>query len=288
MAAVLTVPPPLPWFDDVEPAERFRAGEEICPGLLALEHLGDGCWSECWLAWSVSLWCDVVVKLPLPEMLDDPRAARRLGHEARMLRQLSHPAIQRLLEDGHRRTLPHLVFEYGGGPDLAKLVERSGAQPPADVVSVGAQLASCLHYLHGRGAVHLDLKPGNVVLGGGRATLIDFDTAMPAGSPALDGRPTGSLAYMAPEQCQGAPASPRMDLFALGAVLYELATGRPPFPVDGVEEDEFPQLLGAPPPLLAVDPSLPPSLDTAVRALTDPDPDRRPRTALEAFALLTS
>ena len=274
---------------DIESRSRYRPGERICEGLFAWERLGAGTRTECWLAWSVPLWSHVVVKLPHDDHIGDRRAAVRLWREARTLRRLAHPGVQRLLDDRHGDLVPHLVLEYVEGPTLATLLDEDGPLAPGDVVRLGMQLAACLHYVHGRGLVHLDVKPGNVVLREGRAVLLDFDIARPAGHPAPPGRPHGTRAYMAPEQCLRVPADPRMDLFALGTVLYELATGRAPFERDrSAEGGEFPQLSIAPPRAQILQPSLPAAVDVAIHALLKKDASRRPQTALETLRLLAA
>src|SRR5947208_12660352 len=99
-------------------APRFEPGEHIGPGLLAWERLGGGRTCESWLAWSLPLWSHVVVKLPRDECADELRVVRRLGREARLLRRVAHPAMQRLLEDPPRHPVPHLVLEHVEGPTL--------------------------------------------------------------------------------------------------------------------------------------------------------------------------
>jgi len=268
-------------------APRFRPGDSICPGLFAWELLGDGHRTECWLAWSVPLWSHVVVKLPREEHLHEPRTAARLGREGRTLRRLQHPAIQRLLDDAHRASLPHLVLEYVEGPTLDTLTDEEGPLTPGEVVRVGMQLAACLHYVHGQGLVHLDLKPGNVALREGRAVLLDFDIARPAGQPAPPGAAHGSRGYMAPEQCQRAATDNRMDLFALGTVLYELATGERAFrSEDAVPGCEYPQLLTRPMRARVCRPSVPVDLDLVIHALLEREAKLRPQSALETLRML--
>jgi len=270
----------------VEPEPRFRAGDHICADLHAWEQLGDGRRTECWLAWSERRWSHVVVKVPRAEQVANPRAGRGLAREARTLRRLAHPSIQRLLHDAHTDPVPHLVLEYVEGPTLDTLVEEEGPLGAGDVVRVGMQLAACLHYVHGEGLVHLDLTPGNVALREGRAVLLDFDIARDVGSPGPPDRPHGTLAYMAPEQCQREPATPGMDLFALGAILYELATGQPAFACDAAAEGEYPQLALAPAGACAVRPSLPAPAGDAIHALLERDAGHRPASALAALELL--
>jgi len=273
----------------VEPPPRFSPGQRICRGLFACERLGEGRRTESWLAWSAPLWAHVVVKLPSGGRLGDGRASRQLAHEARTLRRLAHPGVQRLLDDAHANPVPHLVLEYVEGPTLASLVEEDGPLPAGEVVRTGMQLASSLHYLHDWCVVHLDLTPANVAVRDGRAVLLDFELARPAGRPAPPGRPHGVRAYMAPEQCLRAPSSPSMDLFALGAILYELATGGPAFRVDDAAPGcDYPQLLTVPMRATELVPSLPLELDDVIHSLLEPDARRRPQTALQTLGMLAA
>jgi len=225
--------------------------------------------------------CQVAVKLPRAELMDHLPTARRLGREARTLRRLSHPAIQRLLEDEHWRPVPHLVLEHVEGPSLDQLLADSGPPGPRDLVRTGAQIASCLHYLHGRELVHLDLRPESVVLHDGRAVLIDLGSARPAGGPRPPRRAAGQ-SCAAPEQRRGEPADTRMDLYALGALLYQLATGVPALAADPGGAP------ARPPRVRTRRPSLPAGVERVVQALLQPDPARRPPSALAALRLLAA
>jgi Protein kinase domain len=152
-----------------------------------------------------------------------------LAQEAAVAGSTAHPGIRRLLEARLDRPLPHLVFEYVEGPTLDDALAEDGPFHPVDVLLTGMQLAAALGHLHGRGLAHLDVKPGNVVLRDGRPVLIDLGLARPVGEAPPGGHRRGSPPWMAPEQVRRRPASPGMDLFALGAVLYELATGTQAF-----------------------------------------------------------
>jgi serine/threonine protein kinase len=178
------------------------------------------------------------------------RAVDALAREARVAGSPAHPGIRRLLSSRLDQPLPHLVFEYVEGPTLDDALADQGPLHPIDVLLVGMQLAAALGHLHGRGLAHLDVKPGNVVLRDGRPVLIDLGLARPVGEAPAGRHRRGSPPWMAPEQVRRQPASPGMDLFALGAVLFELATGTQTFDPadDGPSERRWPQLAGPPPP----------------------------------------
>ena len=213
-----------------------------------------------------------------------------LAQEAEVAGATAHPGIRRLLEARLDQPLPHLVFEYVEGPTLDDALADDGPFHPVDVLLVGMQLAAALGHLHGRGLAHLDVKPGNVVLREGRPVLIDLGLARPVGEAPLGGHRRGSPPWMAPEQVRRRPASPGMDLFALGAVLYELATGTQAFDPadDGPPERRWPQLPGPPPPASSRNPEVPAAVDRAVAALLAPDPADRPATTAQVLALLAA
>lgn len=263
-------------------APRFRSEERISSGLFAWAQLGEHGAFETWLAWSVELMSHVAVRLPRADLMEDLATARRLGHEARTLRRLAHPAIQRLLEDGHWQPVPHLVLEHIEGPTLTRLLDDAGPMGPQDLVRTGAQIASCLHYLHGRGLVHLDLRPETIVLRDGRAILVDLGAARPTGTPRAPRHRDGGHPAIAPEQRGRTPVHPAMDIYALGAVLYELAIGEPPRPAD--DEASPPRPARA----RTLRPSLPVGAERAIHAMLQPDPGHRPASALAALRLLVA
>jgi eukaryotic-like serine/threonine-protein kinase len=272
-----------------EPSWSWAPDQELAPGLLAWALLGDGRRCETWLAWDLGRWCPVAVKLPRPGS-GTARAVAALAQEAQVAGATAHPGLRRLLEARLDRPLPHLVFEYVEGPTLDDALADEGPFHPVDVLLTGMQLAAALGHLHGRGLAHLDLKPGNVVLRDGRPVLIDLGLARPVGEPPAGGHRRGSPPWMAPEQVRRRPASPGMDLFALGAVLYELATGTQAFePLDqGPPARRWPQLTGPPPAASSRSPEVPAALDQAVACLLAPDPADRPASAAQALALLSA
>jgi eukaryotic-like serine/threonine-protein kinase len=279
--------PPAPPTDVETPADdRFAPGEEIVPGVFAWALIGDGRRCESWLAWSTELWSPVVIKLPLASQLDNPRTARRLAEEAAMLDRLRHPAVNRLLADRHRHRVPHLLLEYVEGPNLADVLEDNGPLAPADAIRLGMQIGCGLHHIHSRGVVHLDIKPANVILCEGRAVILDFDIARPIGAPVGPGQSQGTVGYMAPEQCRKLPFSPSMDVFALGALLYEAVTGARAFPAGPTGDDSSPELVLRPRRPRRLRPEVPPALDEAIAGMLSRSLRRRPRSAVEVLRVL--
>lgn len=276
--------------EDVQSAWDFEQGATMAPGLRAWAPIGAGDRYESWLAWSDRHWCPAVVKLPVPDRVGDKKTIEGLARQARLVGALAHPSIQRLLDTGiephgTRADVDHLVFEYAEGPTLSMSLDDDGPMVPGDVIRLGLQLAGVLHYLHGAGIAHLDLKPSNICLVDGRPVLLDFDAACRIGRRRPRTAPMGSPPYMAPEQFRDDEVTPRSDLFALGAVLYEAASGQCPYnPEETPDGWTIPQEQGAPPASAAA--RLPGALAEVIDGLLEPRPDRRPADARSILTAL--
>jgi serine/threonine protein kinase len=184
--------------------------------------------------WSHERLCSCVAKRPRADAPRRTTAALRL--EAERLIELCHPHIVR----GYELVDDTLIMETLDGETVAHLI--AGKRLETDEVAwLGLQVASALHYLHGRGLLHLDVKPGNLIASGGRAVLIDLSMARP---PGRYKRGLGTWCNLSPEQARGDELTPAADVWGLGTVLLEAALGSPAFPQ---EEPEYPQLVHAPP-----------------------------------------
>ncbi|OLT20691.1 hypothetical protein BJF79_47195 [Actinomadura sp. CNU-125] len=180
-----------------------------------------------------------IKELRLPEDLsEDDRVVfyRRTLREARAPAQLRTPSIVEVYDVVIEQGRPWIVMELIEAPSLEELIERSGPLPPDRVGHIGRKLLDALGIAHRAGIVHRDLKPSNVLLDGDRVVLTDFGLAFSSGSASLTktGHFMGSPAYVAPEVAAGEKATPRSDLWSLGATLYAALEGRPPFERDNV------------------------------------------------------
>ena len=257
-----------------------------------LEQIGAGGMGIVYRARDEQLERDVAIKVLPPGMLADAAARRRFRKEALSLARVNFPNIATIHEFGSEEGIDFLVTEYIPGTTLdAKL--RVARLPLPEVLQFGVQLAQGLAAAHQHGIVHRDLKPGNLrITPDGRLKILDFGLAQFApqaselGETATVTRSTdltGTLPYMAPEQLKGEAADPRSDLWAAGAVLYEMATGQRPF-----KQNNSPLLINAilneqPLPPTAVAPGLPANLENIILKALEKDPARRYQSASELY-----
>lgn len=203
------------------PIEEMAAGEELLPGYTLVARLRRGRRLDTYDVYSVERDCSCVVKAVRPDRRHEPEAVATLRQEGRLLRDLTHPHLLRCYEVVNE-PLTAIVLETLSGSMLSAVIEdqRLGA---ADAGQLGLQLVSVLGYLHRHGWLHLDIKPSNIAVAAGRATLIDLSLARPPGA----GKPgAGTRGYLAPEQADGENLSPATDVFGLGVTLGECVAGR--------------------------------------------------------------
>jgi serine/threonine protein kinase len=178
----------------------------------------------------------IAVKALKPEHRDDSEARERFLREARALQKVQHPNVVRILGVGEERGTPYVVMEFVPGPDLGTLLTREGILPPLRAARLAAGVARGLEAIHRDGIVHRDLKPHNILVAPeDRPVIADFGVARAMTQPrmTMTGQLVGSPAYMAPEQFEDSPSTPAVDLYALGAILFETLTGRIPFSGEG-------------------------------------------------------
>jgi eukaryotic-like serine/threonine-protein kinase len=268
--------------------------------------LGAGGMGEVYRARDSRLRRDVAIKVLPPSFAKDEDRLRRFEQEARMVGALNHPNILAIFDVGSQDGTPYLVSELLEGQSLREHVQGSPL-PQRKAVEYGVQIARGLAAAHEKGVVHRDLKPDNIfVLNDGRIKILDFglaklkqDDAMGSAHPDLQtvdqpnpattpGHVMGTVGYMSPEQVRGQGADHRSDIFALGAILYEILTGKRAFKRDSSVETMNAILKEEPPELDATVPGLTPGLDRVVRHCLEKNPVQRFQSASDiAFDLET-
>ena len=263
--------------------------------------LGAGGMGEVYRARDSRLGRDVAVKVLPLHLSATPEVRSRFEREAKTISQLNHPNICSLFDVGREGETDFLVMELVEGGTLAERLEK-GALGTSELLKIGGQIADALDRAHRAGVIHRDLKPGNVMLTRSGAKLMDFGLARVTGlsgpgggsgvsvaaltrSPTVaqpltaEGTLVGTFQYMAPEQLEGKEADTRTDLWALGCVLYEMATGRRAF--DGASQASLISSImkEEPAPIAQLAPVAPPGLDRLVRTCLAKDPDERIQTA---------
>ena len=256
--------------------------------------LGAGGMGEVYRARDARLDRTVAIKILPAQFSADPVHKQRFEREAKTISQLNHPHICMLYDIGHQDGIDYLVMECVEGETLAKRLEK-GPLALEQVLKLGAQIADALDKAHRSGVVHRDLKPGNIMLTSSGAKLLDFGLAKPVASEAAavtlmtaptaarpltaEGTIVGTFQYMAPEQLEGKEADARSDIFALGSVLYEMATGKKAF--DGKTQASVIAAIleREPPPISSSQPLTPPALDRAIRVCLAKDAEERWQSA---------
>lgn len=255
--------------------------------------LGAGGMGEVYRAKDTRLDRDVAIKVLPAHLSRNPEFKQRFEREARSISQLTHPHICTLHDIGHHDGADYLVMELLEGETLAQRLTK-GALPMEQTLSYGIEIASALDAAHRKGVVHRDLKPGNVMLTKTGAKLLDFglakSTAVLESDPSAvtvsqpltsKGTIIGTFQYMAPEQLEGIEADSRTDIFAFGAVLYEMATGKRAFEGHSRASLIASIMSSQPRPISELQPMTPPALDRLIRKCLAKDPDARWQSAAD-------
>ena len=258
-------------------------------------ELGGGGMSRVFLAEEAALGRKVVVKVLPPELTAGVNVDR-FRREIQVSAKLQHPHIVPVLSTGVTGGVPYYTMPFVEGESLRALLAKSGALSITDAVSVLRDVAKALAYAHERGVVHRDIKPDNILLMGGSATVADFGIAKAISAARTDvpnatltqvGTSIGTPAYMAPEQAAGDPATDhRADLYAFGCMAYEMLAGRPPFTASSPHKLMAAHMAEAPEQIALLRADTPTSLAALVMRCIEKDPENRPATAAEIVGVL--
>jgi eukaryotic-like serine/threonine-protein kinase len=259
---------------------------------------------EVYRARDTRLGREVAIKILPSHLSERSDAKQRFDREAKAISSLNHPNICTLYDVGHQDGTDFLVMEFLEGETLAERLQK-GPLPTELVLKFGIEICEGLERAHKSGVIHRDLKPGNVMLTKAGAKLMDFGLAkaVPAAAAAPSssfsltktmsgaspdhplteqGMLVGTFQYMSPEQVEGKEADARADIFALGAVLYEMVTGQRPFTGKSQASIAAAILASEPPPISQVQPMSPPALDQVIRTCLAKDPEDRFQTVHDA------
>jgi TolB-like protein/Flp pilus assembly protein TadD len=251
-----------------------------------LERLGGGGMGLVYKALDLRLGRTVALKFLPPHLGADDEAKRRFAHEAKAASALDHPSICTIHEIGETDAgRLFIAMAYCDGETLKQKIAR-GPLPVSEALDYAAQIAGGLQRAHEAGIVHRDVKPANVMITDtGQAKIVDFGLAKVAGTDLTrEGTTIGTVAYMSPEQTRGGPVDARTDVWSLGAVLYEMLTGRRPFPGESDEAVIYAIRHDEPKPVRDGRAAIPAALAIVVRRCLDKDPARRYQRADEVLA----
>jgi serine/threonine-protein kinase len=262
---------------------RFQPGTIFQQRYRVIGLLGRGGMGEVYRADDLRLGQPVALKFLPATLKQDPQRLAQFHNEARTARQVSHPNVCRVYDIGEADGLLFLTMEYVDGEDLSSLLRRIGRLPEDKALEIARQLCAGLAAAHERGVIHRDLKPANVMLdGNGKVRVMDFSLAATGAVTGIAGTP----AYMAPEQLTGRDVTAKSDIYALGLVLYELFTGKRVFEAKSIPDLVAQHSSGAITSPTEVVKTLDTAIERAILRCLDPDPARRPSSALAVAAAL--
>jgi len=257
-----------------------------------VEKLGQGGMGVVWKAVDTTLDREIALKVLPDDVANDPERLSRFEREAKALAALDHPNIVTIHTVQQAEGVRFITMELVRGASLTKSIPKGG-MPLAELLRVGASLADALEAAHAKGVVHRDLKPGNVMIGNdGRVRVLDFGLVK-LNRPDADGDAThamtatatgigvvvGTLPYMSPEQLKGEAVDHRTDIFSVGVMLYEMATGRHPFPAKSNAERVALILTATPRRANEIRDDIPDGLQRVIERCIAKDPSRRFETA---------
>lgn len=278
----------------VPPPVALRPGA-VLGGWRLLERVHEGGMATLWTTERVTGArpdepSSLLMKIPRLRGLDDPTAIVGFEVEQMLMPRLTGPHVPRFVEAGNEGAQPWLVMERLPGVSLRPRLD-DAPLPAAEVADIGARVADALHDLHRQHVIHLDVKPSNIMLTPeGRVVMVDFGLSRHDRLPDLLAEefrlPLGTGPYIAPEQVLRQRDEPRSDLFALGVLLYHLATGRRPFGAPDSVRGLKRRLWQEPVPPRAIVPQLPPWLQSVILRCLSVDPAGRPATAAQLALLL--
>ncbi|MEJ2217838.1 MAG: protein kinase [Gemmatimonadota bacterium] len=254
-----------------------------------LSVLGQGGMGEVYHVLDKEIGEEIALKLLRPHISADPQLIDRFRNELRFARRISHPNVCRVFHLGDHEGVYYITMELVAGEDLKTRIARSGPLEPRETLSVARQVCEGLAAAHHSEVIHRDLKPQNIMIGPqGHAQVMDFGIARHLGAPGFTrtGVMLGTPEYSAPEQIDGEGVDVRSDIYAMGAILFEMTTGRPPFQGATALSVAVQHQISEPPDPRSLDDGIPDGLAVLILRCLSKEKDRRPQTAEELLDAL--
>jgi beta-lactam-binding protein with PASTA domain/predicted Ser/Thr protein kinase len=248
-------------------------------------RIGVGGMAEVWRGHDRVLNRTVAIKTLLPQFARDAGFVDRFRREAQAAARLNHPGIVSVYDSGTDGDTPYIVMQFIEGRTLADYLASGKTIPPMKAAQVAKEIAEALAAAHAEGVIHRDIKPANImVTRDGKVLVMDFGIARLISGPETAPQTSavlGTASYLSPEQAQGQSVDARTDIYALGVVLYEMLTGRPPFTGDSPMAIAYKQVNATPEAPSSVNPDVPPELDAVVMRALSKNPANRYQTGQE-------
>jgi len=278
----------------------FRPGTTVDKRYRTERLIGRGGMGEVYVAHDIQLGTRIALKTVNARIASHPRIAATIKREVLLARQVTHPSVCRVFDFGEHEGVGFLTMELLDGETLGARLRRTGPMSPTTALPIAQQLVGALEAAHAAGVIHRDFKSDNIILldrepGDIRAVVTDFGLARAHSSPlaaasesqeSSPGRLIGTLSYMAPEQINGRAVTRATDIYALGVVLFEMVTGRLPFPGSSTLHGAVRRLSERPISPSAIVPGLLPSWDATIRRCLEREPSKRFQTARAVWEAL--
>jgi serine/threonine protein kinase/Tfp pilus assembly protein PilF len=274
----------------VEPRPTaLKTGSLVAGRYEIIELLGRGGMGKVYKAHDLDIDEDVALKVIRRDIADNPQIIQRFQNELKLARQISHRNVCRMFDLGKDGATQFITMEYVPGEDLKTTVHRMGPMTIPKALDIGKQICQGLSEAHGLGVIHRDLKPSNIIVDReGIVRIMDFGIAVSPKTKGLtdpEGAP-GTVEYLAPELLNGKTPGPASDIYSLGVILYEIVTGKLPYPGDSTYAVAVKHLTGTPKDPAGLNPHVPPPLSRVILKCLAKDPAKRFREASEVCAEL--
>jgi len=270
----------------VTPVQELKRGSIFAGRYEIMEELGEGGMGKVYRVLDAKINEEVALKLIKPEIAADRNTIERFGNELKLARKIAHRNVCQMYHLGENAGVHYIAMEYVRGEDLKSVIRMMGQMSPAQVVSIGKQVCKGLSEAHHLGVIHRDLKPQNIMIDRrGNVRIMDFGLARSLKGKGITGAGVmlGTPEYMSPEQAETKDVDHRSDIYSLGVILYEMATGRLPFEGETAISIAMKHKAETPQDPVKYSPQLTEDLSLVILKCLEKDPGNRYQSAREVY-----